>query len=127
MRDDVLRARVQPGTFWAARDKSDRRLRRMQPVVPDSAPVVPDLCRVRVLDGDDPAPLHEQLAGILRERVASGELPGRLPVEHELAALYGCSRDTVRRSLAILTNEGLVYAVRGRGTFARTATQTGPE
>ena len=112
IRDDVLRARIQPGTFWAVRDKSDRRLRRLQPVVPD-------LCRVRGLDDDDPVPLHEQLAGILRERIASGELPGRLPVEHELAALYGCSRDTVRRSLAILTDEGLVYAVRGRGTFVR--------
>jgi DNA-binding GntR family transcriptional regulator len=46
-----------------------------------------------------------------------GELAGRLPSEVALAAQYGVSRDTVRRSLIQLGAEGLVRGYRGRGTF----------
>jgi hypothetical protein len=82
--DEIMRARVQPGTHWAARDASSRRFTGMSPLArpePEPEPVM------RGLDHNDPAPLHEQLADILRERITS-ELPGRLPTEHELAALH---------------------------------------
>lgn len=40
-----------------------------------------------------------------------------LPQERELAETFGVSRTTVRQALQSLIEEGLVYSVRGRGTF----------
>lgn len=75
--------------------------------------------------GDPPAfvsnevPLYYQLASVLRERIVSGQLaPGdRLPTEAQLVADYGVSRITVRQALRNLTDEGLIRALAGRGTF----------
>ena len=57
----------------------------------------------------------EQLHG----KIMSGEIrPGeKLPSENELSAEYGVSRQTVRKALQILQNEGYIYAEHGRGTF----------
>ena len=69
------------------------------------------------LDEDDPRPLWQQLAGLLRGRIERGELTGRLEAETALAQHYGVSRDTVRRALADLARDGLIRSTRGRGTF----------
>jgi DNA-binding GntR family transcriptional regulator len=69
------------------------------------------------LDQDAPEPLWEQLAGLLRDRIDRGVLSGRLEAETALALHYQVSRDTVRRALAQLHEEGLIRATRGRGTF----------
>lgn len=71
----------------------------------------------RPLDEADPRPLWEQLAARLRERISSGDLTGQLPAEWRIAAEYGVSRDTVRRALDRLRDEGLITSTRGRGTF----------
>lgn len=48
--------------------------------------------------------------------------PGdRLPSENELAGAYQVSRHTVRKALAILENEGYIYALHGKGTFCSEA------
>lgn len=67
------------------------------------------------------APAYAQLARILRQRIASGEFrPGdRLPSESELCSQYGVSPMTVRRSINLLVDQGLVETVQGLGTFAR--------
>lgn len=70
------------------------------------------------LDPDDPAPLYEQLAGLLGVAIRTGKLAGRLPSAVQLAEQYECSRDTVLRALAILKAEGLVTTSQGRGSFA---------
>jgi len=53
---------------------------------------------------------YEQLAGLLRERITSGDLRvgDRLPSETALAKQAGVSRSTVRESLRILEQNGLV-------------------
>jgi GntR family transcriptional regulator len=59
--------------------------------------------------------VREELEG----RIERGDLaPGeQLPTERELRDEFGVSRVTVRRALASLTDDGLVYAIQGRGTF----------
>lgn len=66
-------------------------------------------------------PAYAQLADILRHQVASGEFrPGdRLPSESELCSRYGVSPMTVRRSVNLLVDQGVVDTVQGLGTFAR--------
>jgi GntR family transcriptional regulator, transcriptional repressor for pyruvate dehydrogenase complex len=53
---------------------------------------------------------YEQLAGLLRERITSGDLRegDRLPSETALAKQAGVSRSTVREALRILEQGGLV-------------------
>lgn len=55
----------------------------------------------------------------LRSAIQAGEYrPGdRMASENELAAHYGVSRQTVRKALAALAEEGYVRAEHGRGTF----------
>lgn len=71
------------------------------------------------VERDAPASPFQQLAGILRARVKRGDWnPNRaIPSENALADEYGLSRPTVRRAIAALAEEGLVYAVSGRGTY----------
>lgn len=66
-------------------------------------------------------PAYSQVAHQLREHVLSGLLaPGdQLPIEPDLAELFGVSRSTVREALRQLASEGLVRTARGvrGGTF----------
>jgi GntR family transcriptional regulator len=81
------------------------------------------------MDGEAPVsidrksylPAYAQLTSILRHRIASGEFkPGdRLPSESELCSRYGVSPMTVRRSINLLVDQGLVDTVQGLGTFAK--------
>jgi len=66
-------------------------------------------------------PAYVQLVNILRDQVANGTYrPGdRLPSESELCARYGVSPMTVRRSINILADQGIVDPVQGLGTFAK--------
>lgn len=65
-------------------------------------------------------PRHEQLSDWLRERLEGGEYAAhdQLPSESDLGDLFGVSRITVRRALATLENEGLIYRRQGLGSFA---------
>lgn len=70
--------------------------------------------------------LPDQIAYYLRERIRGVEgrapewKPGeRLPSEQELATEYGVSRQTMRRALATLQNEGLIVSRQGLGTFVK--------
>jgi GntR family transcriptional regulator len=63
---------------------------------------------------------YRQLASDLRRAITAGRYPPgqRLPTEAELVAATGLSRQTVRRAFQELATEGVIYRVRGRGTFA---------
>ncbi|TDD54626.1 GntR family transcriptional regulator [Nonomuraea terrae] len=71
------------------------------------------------IDHDGIEPLYLQLAAILRDQIKSGELPpGRaIPAESRLMQIHEVGRDTVRKAVRLLRDEGLVVAVQGRGTF----------
>lgn len=62
---------------------------------------------------------YRQLAGVLRDRIHSGQLPagGRVPSEKDLHDEFGLARETIRRALAVLRAEGLVEVRHGRGTY----------
>ena len=62
---------------------------------------------------------YRQLARVLRERVSSGALsPGqRLPSEKDLHDEFGLARETIRRALAVLRQEGIIDVRHGHGTF----------
>ncbi|MGH3925369.1 MAG: GntR family transcriptional regulator, partial [Pseudonocardiaceae bacterium] len=74
-----------------------------------------------MLDPDSHTPLYQQLAGMLRERILSGELKAGdlLPSEPALVSQFDLSRTTARLALAELRREGLVETVKGSGTRVR--------
>jgi GntR family transcriptional regulator len=62
---------------------------------------------------------YRRVADDLRTQILGQALPAEspLPTEAEVARQYGVSRQTVRRAFQDLVAEGLVYRIRGRGTF----------
>ena len=68
-----------------------------------------------------PIPYYYQLEGMLREQVHSGRWqPGQQVLsEKQLCERYEVSRTTVRQSVGNLVVEGLLFHVKGKGTFVR--------
>lgn len=77
------------------------------------------------LDRDDRDPLYRQLAAILREQIRSGGIPPRraVPSKRALRETYGVSSRTVDDAMAILKEERLIEAERGKGLFATERSQ----
>lgn len=73
------------------------------------------------MSASGPMPRGEKsrrLADEMRRGIAEMRWPdGRLPTEQELAAEQGVSVNTVRRAVALLIAEGLVYRRQGSGTY----------
>lgn len=65
--------------------------------------------------------LWKQIVERFEADIGEGRLaPGtRLPTEMELAERFGVNRHTLRRALAALTDQGLIEATPGRGTFVK--------
>jgi DNA-binding GntR family transcriptional regulator len=61
--------------------------------------------------------VYPQIAARLREQIVAGEFaPGAvLPSEAELCRRFGVARNTVRRGLALLEDEGLLVTVPSKG------------
>ena len=68
-----------------------------------------------------PVPLHHQLRQLLQDQIERGSLrPGQqLPHERQYAEHLGISLAPVRQALLDLVRLGLVFRVRGKGTFVR--------
>jgi len=64
-------------------------------------------------------PKYQAIYSILRQRILEGDWdPGaKMPPQQELADSFGVTLMTLRQSLAALEADGLVTAVRGRGTY----------
>jgi DNA-binding GntR family transcriptional regulator len=71
------------------------------------------------IDHEGPVTPYRQLAAILRARIARGDwAPNRvIASENQLVQQYGLARSTVRRSIAVLVEEGVLFVVPQRGTF----------
>lgn len=69
---------------------------------------------------DDRVPKYLQLKREIESWLSSGRFQpnDQMPSEYEIAAQFGMSRQTVRQTLGELVNEGLLYRVQGKGTFA---------
>ncbi|HUY51424.1 MAG TPA: GntR family transcriptional regulator [Streptosporangiaceae bacterium] len=66
-------------------------------------------------------PKHVQIAEVLRQRIISGELRPRLPVPSEptLMQEFGVARDTARKAVRLLREEGYITTLKGMGSFVR--------
>ena len=64
-------------------------------------------------------PLYHQLAELLISRIRTGEyaVGDRIPSEHQLAAIYGIGRPTVRQAIDVLIRRRMVVRRRGSGTY----------
>jgi GntR family transcriptional regulator len=71
------------------------------------------------VDHDAPRPVYLQVADILRAAIERGELvPDRaIPSEARLMQEHGIARETARKAVRVLADEGLVYVVQGRGVY----------
>ncbi|HEY3310029.1 MAG TPA: GntR family transcriptional regulator [Anaerolineales bacterium] len=68
----------------------------------------------------DFTPLYFRIKQQLLDQLAVGKIkPGdMLPSEAQLSAQYGVSRITIRRALKELIQQGILYTLQGKGTFA---------
>jgi DNA-binding transcriptional regulator YhcF (GntR family) len=58
-----------------------------------------------VLGNDSPVPLHEQLSALLRRRIATAKLTGRVPSIVSLAQEHDVSHRTAARAQTTLRDE----------------------
>ncbi|MDT0528625.1 GntR family transcriptional regulator [Micromonospora sp. DSM 115977] len=77
------------------------------------------------IDHGAPLPPYRQLAGILAARIERGDWqPNRaIPSESQLVQEYGLARATVRRAIAVLVDQGVLFVVPQRGTFVKPTTK----
>ncbi|OKI14230.1 GntR family transcriptional regulator [Streptomyces sp. CB03911] len=71
------------------------------------------------IDYEAPTTPYRQLAAILKARIARGDwAPQRaIASESQLVQQYGLARSTVRRTIALLVEEGVLFVVPQRGTY----------
>lgn len=72
-----------------------------------------------MINRNSEVPCYSQLSQILLEQIRSGVLlpGGRLPAESVISKKYKLNRHTVRRAIERLAEEGMVYKIKGKGTF----------
>jgi GntR family transcriptional regulator len=64
-------------------------------------------------------PLYVTLARLLTADIEAGRWPagGQLPTIAALAETYGVARVTIRQALGVLSEEGLIKTIQGKGSF----------
>lgn len=74
---------------------------------------------VTSIDHQGDTPVYQQIAAIIAQRIADGTLQPRRPIPSEIQLVqeFGVARDTARRAVAHLREQGLVYTVPQRGSF----------
>ena len=74
---------------------------------------------MRRVDRSSPVPLYYQIKEIIKDYIEENSLKPHdmLPPEESLAEVFGVSRMTVRQAMKELQIEGLIYRIKGKGTF----------
>jgi DNA-binding GntR family transcriptional regulator len=64
-------------------------------------------------------PKWEQIADVIRQRITDGTYPprSRVPSVQQIVTDTGVAVDTAQKTLANLREEGVIYTVRGLGSF----------
>jgi len=73
------------------------------------------------IDKKSPSPLYMQIADIIRNKVVGNEWNEgyKLPSEEILCGIFEVSRGTIRKSLSLLIQEGVLIQIHGKGTFVK--------
>lgn len=71
-------------------------------------------------------PAYAKIAALVRARIIDGTYPpgSKLPPEVQFCTEFGVSAMTLRKALAVLADQGLVFAEKGRGTYIRSIALT---
>lgn len=77
--------------------------------------------RAGVIEFDEDRLMWEQLYDLLRQRIETGAYRERTPIPsiNQLDQEFTVSRGTIRKVLRILTEEGWIKPISGRGTYVR--------
>jgi len=70
----------------------------------------------RVINPDSAVPPYEQVAKMMRDEIAEGNMTGRIPSVHTIAEHHHVSHRVAARALEILKGEGMVVDVPARAT-----------
>lgn len=73
----------------------------------------------RVINPDSAVPPYEQVAKMLRDEIAEGNMTGRIPSVHTIAEHHHVSHRVAARALEILKGEGEIVSRPGEGDFVR--------
>jgi DNA-binding GntR family transcriptional regulator len=65
----------------------------------------------------NPDYVYVQAADTIAARIEAGEITHRLPAERDLAKELGVAYQTLRHSMKVLRERGLIITRQGRGTF----------
>lgn len=73
------------------------------------------------INRDGPVPVYLQIAGIIRDRINSGEYAPGTPVPslERIRQETDATVKTIQQAIRILVAEGLVEVVSGKGTFVK--------
>jgi DNA-binding GntR family transcriptional regulator len=69
------------------------------------------------VDHRDPEPMYLQLAAILRQQIANGEITDVLPSNRDLRQQHDVSEQVVTHAIQTLADEGLIFTVPRRGAY----------
>jgi Transcriptional regulators len=74
---------------------------------------------IMAVDRNSRTPPWRQIADSLRTQIENGTIPpgGRIPSTVELEAQWEVARETIRKAINHLKNEGIVEGVQGMGIY----------
>ncbi|MEU8361243.1 GntR family transcriptional regulator [Nonomuraea sp. NPDC048882] len=73
---------------------------------------------------DPTSPKSAQIAEEVERRIRAGEYPPKHPIyEVRLVQEFGVARETARKATMILRGRGLIFTVRGMGSFVAESSQ----
>lgn len=77
-----------------------------------------------MIDKSSPIPVYYQLKNDLTSKISQGVWKSGecIASERELCDIYGVSRMTIRQAIGELVQEGILFRIKGKGTFVREET-----